>query len=102
MGDGAFSNVYKAQDKETGQTVAVKVVRKYELSSSQVRQNSRNSFLMSQNPIGNQEPTSHRATLTCIQTSRKRHQKESRYACRTPRVPFPLMDTNQTTSEPTF
>ncbi|KAJ9127364.1 MAPK-activated protein kinase Srk1 [Naganishia onofrii] len=35
MGDGAFSNVYKAIDKLSGQKVAVKVVRKYELSSSQ-------------------------------------------------------------------
>lgn len=39
MGDGAFSNVYKAVDRKTGQKVAVKVVRKYELSSSQVRPN---------------------------------------------------------------
>ncbi|KAI0347047.1 Pkinase-domain-containing protein [Trametopsis cervina] len=35
MGDGAFSNVYKAIDIRTGQKVAVKVVRKYELSASQ-------------------------------------------------------------------
>ncbi|KAH8118335.1 Pkinase-domain-containing protein [Phellopilus nigrolimitatus] len=35
MGDGAFSNVYKAVDLTTGQKVAVKVVRKYELNSSQ-------------------------------------------------------------------
>ncbi|KAI0068904.1 Pkinase-domain-containing protein [Artomyces pyxidatus] len=35
MGDGAFSNVYKAIDLTTGQKVAVKVVRKYELTSSQ-------------------------------------------------------------------
>ncbi|PCH41537.1 Pkinase-domain-containing protein [Wolfiporia cocos MD-104 SS10] len=35
MGDGAFSNVYKAIDRRTGQKVAVKVVRKYELSASQ-------------------------------------------------------------------
>lgn len=33
---GAFSNVYKAIDRMTGQKVAVKVVRKYELTSSQV------------------------------------------------------------------
>lgn len=37
MGDGAFSNVYKALEKKTGRKVAVKVVRKYELNSSQVR-----------------------------------------------------------------
>lgn len=36
MGDGAFSNVYKARYRKTGQKVAIKVVRKYELNSSQV------------------------------------------------------------------
>lgn len=37
MGDGAFSNVYRAKDS-TGQTgeVAIKVVRKFEMNSSQV------------------------------------------------------------------
>ncbi|KAI9001127.1 Pkinase-domain-containing protein [Trametes punicea] len=35
MGDGAFSNVYKAIDLRSGQKAAVKVVRKYELSASQ-------------------------------------------------------------------
>ncbi|KAK4684777.1 serine/threonine-protein kinase RCK2, partial [Tremellales sp. Uapishka_1] len=35
MGDGAFSNVYKAVERKTGRKVAVKVVRKYELNSSQ-------------------------------------------------------------------
>jgi len=35
MGDGAFSNVYKAQDITTGQKVAIKVVRKFELNSQQ-------------------------------------------------------------------
>ncbi|THH00416.1 hypothetical protein EW026_g2130 [Hermanssonia centrifuga] len=39
MGDGAFSNVYKAVDIHTGQRVAVKVVRKYELSASQAGDN---------------------------------------------------------------
>lgn len=38
MGDGAFSNVYKAAERKSGQKVAVKVVRKYELNQSQVRQ----------------------------------------------------------------
>lgn len=33
---GAFSNVYKAKDRRTGQKVAIKVVRKYELNSNQV------------------------------------------------------------------
>lgn len=37
MGDGAFSNVYKAVERKSGRMVAVKVVRKYELNSSQVR-----------------------------------------------------------------
>lgn len=38
MGDGAFSNVYRAKDN-TGQSgeVAIKVVRKFEMNSSQVR-----------------------------------------------------------------
>lgn len=39
MGDGAFSNVYRARDR-TGaypSDVAIKVVRKYEMNSSQVR-----------------------------------------------------------------
>jgi hypothetical protein len=36
MGDGAFSNVYKAIERKTGRKVAVKVVRKYELNHSQV------------------------------------------------------------------
>ncbi|KAI9264992.1 kinase-like domain-containing protein [Phascolomyces articulosus] len=35
LGDGAFSNVYKAIDKETNRMVAVKVVRKLELSQTQ-------------------------------------------------------------------
>ncbi|KAF7331954.1 Protein kinase domain-containing protein [Mycena kentingensis (nom. inval.)] len=35
MGDGAFSNVYHAIDLTTNKKVAVKVVRKYELNSSQ-------------------------------------------------------------------
>jgi len=35
MGDGAFSNVYKAIDLRTKSKVAVKVVRKYELNASQ-------------------------------------------------------------------
>lgn len=35
-GSGAFSNVYKAIDRQTGLKVAVKVVRKYELNQTQV------------------------------------------------------------------
>ncbi|KAH7931386.1 Pkinase-domain-containing protein [Leucogyrophana mollusca] len=35
MGDGAFSNVYKAIDLSSGKKVAVKVVRKFELNASQ-------------------------------------------------------------------
>lgn len=37
MGDGAFSNVYRARDSQTGQEVAIKVVRKFEMNSNQVR-----------------------------------------------------------------
>jgi hypothetical protein len=37
MGDGAFSNVYRAKDTQSNMTeVAIKVVRKFEMSSSQV------------------------------------------------------------------
>lgn len=36
MGDGAFSNVYKARDTQTGAEVAIKAVRKFEMSSNQV------------------------------------------------------------------
>lgn len=36
MGDGAFSNVYKARDTQTGSEVAIKVVRKFEMNSNQV------------------------------------------------------------------
>lgn len=35
MGDGAFSNVYKAMDLRTAEKVAIKVVRKFELNSTQ-------------------------------------------------------------------
>ncbi|OAQ34026.1 hypothetical protein K457DRAFT_193520 [Linnemannia elongata AG-77] len=36
MGDGAFSNVYKAYDTKMDRLVAVKVVRKFELNAHQV------------------------------------------------------------------
>ena len=36
MGDGAFSNVYRARDTQTGNEVAIKVVRKFEMNSNQV------------------------------------------------------------------
>jgi len=35
MGDGAFSNVYKALDRRTNKSVAIKCVRKFELNHSQ-------------------------------------------------------------------
>ncbi|KAJ8102803.1 kinase-like domain-containing protein [Lipomyces tetrasporus] len=35
MGDGAFSNVYKAQSKDTGELAAIKVVRKYDITSAE-------------------------------------------------------------------
>jgi serine/threonine-protein kinase RCK2 len=38
MGDGAFSNVYRARDREgDAGEVAIKVVRKYEMNNMQVR-----------------------------------------------------------------
>ncbi|KAG0201824.1 hypothetical protein BGX28_005449, partial [Mortierella sp. GBA30] len=37
MGDGAFSNVYKAHDTKADRIVAVKVVRKYDMSAHQDR-----------------------------------------------------------------
>ena len=37
MGDGAFSNVYRAKDTQQGGEVAIKVVRKFEMNSNQVR-----------------------------------------------------------------
>jgi serine/threonine-protein kinase RCK2 len=37
MGDGAFSNVYRARDTQSGNEVAIKVVRKFEMNSNQVR-----------------------------------------------------------------
>ncbi|RMD42606.1 hypothetical protein DV735_g2555, partial [Chaetothyriales sp. CBS 134920] len=36
MGDGAFSNVYRARDTQTNEQVAIKVVRKFEMNSNQV------------------------------------------------------------------
>jgi hypothetical protein len=36
MGDGAFSNVYRARDTQTNAEVAIKVVRKFEMNSNQV------------------------------------------------------------------
>ena len=36
MGDGAFSNVYRAKDTQHGGEVAIKVVRKFEMNSNQV------------------------------------------------------------------
>jgi hypothetical protein len=50
MGDGAFSNVYKAVERKTGRKVAVKVVRKYEMSSSQVRHLSFPSYILRFHP----------------------------------------------------
>ena len=39
MGDGAFSNVYRAKDTQANMTeVAIKVVRKFEMNTSQVSQ----------------------------------------------------------------
>ena len=47
MGDGAFSNVYKARDLEgKAGEVAIKVVRKFEMNSSQVSPGSKASNLI--------------------------------------------------------
>ncbi len=37
MGDGAFSNVYRAKDTQQPGEVAIKVVRKFEMNANQVR-----------------------------------------------------------------
>ena len=37
MGDGAFSNVYRAKDTQSQGEVAIKVVRKFEMNANQVR-----------------------------------------------------------------
>lgn len=37
MGDGAFSNVYRARDTQAQGEVAIKVVRKFEMNANQVR-----------------------------------------------------------------
>ncbi|KAI8973035.1 hypothetical protein BDB01DRAFT_808484 [Pilobolus umbonatus] len=36
LGEGAFSDVYKAKHKLSGDEVAIKVIRKYELNKQQV------------------------------------------------------------------
>lgn len=47
MGDGAFSNVYRARDRDgTAGEVAIKVVRKFEMNSSQVSTCSLNGLLL--------------------------------------------------------
>lgn len=58
MGDGAFSNVYRARDTQTSAEVAIKVVRKFEMNSNQVclvlgalpAQSSISSFLLVMTP----------------------------------------------------
>jgi serine/threonine protein kinase len=45
MGDGAFSNVYRARDREgSAGEVAIKVVRKFEMNASQVSIGRKGSF----------------------------------------------------------
>lgn len=53
MGDGAFSNVYRAKDNE-GQypEVAIKVVRKFEMNSTQVRGPCKTAFPLPQSRCG--------------------------------------------------
>jgi serine/threonine-protein kinase RCK2 len=51
MGDGAFSNVYRAKDTQQPGEVAIKVVRKFEMNANQVRPASRTRlFLLSPPP----------------------------------------------------
>lgn len=50
MGDGAFSNVYRARDTQTGQEVAIKVVRKFEMNSNQVCPSRDSAFSSTPNP----------------------------------------------------
>lgn len=46
MGDGAFSNVYRARDLQGDYgEVAIKVVRKYEMNNMQVSVNPGSSFI---------------------------------------------------------
>lgn len=70
MGDGAFSNVYKAIEKKTGRKVAVKVVRKYELNHSQV---SNESFVVLSSLASTDTRTdlARAATSTSTQTLRR-------------------------------
>jgi len=80
MGDGAFSNVYRAEDTQ-GQyeQVAIKVVRKFEMNSSQVRNKTLFLFIafLSYQPIALAilKPTlihPYRAIKSCIQMSSPR------------------------------
>lgn len=74
MGDGAFSNVYRAKDTEgTAGEVAIKVVRKFEMNSSQVSMGKKApNFLFLIISLLDHMPTgcSFRAMLTCILISK--------------------------------
>ena len=77
MGDGAFSNVYRAKDASgRGPEVAIKVVRKFEMSSSQVSMDDRSkehSFIVAQPP-----PPFHTlpslSLVSCPSAVQERHQ----------------------------
>ena len=74
MGDGAFSNVYRARDLrgEHGE-VAIKVVRKFEMNATQV-----SPILYA--TIPSCADISSRATQYCIQTSTRKPQRQWRSA----------------------
>lgn len=50
MGDGAFSNVYRARDTQTGQECAIKVVRKFEMNNNQVSLTWTSTFSLTAHP----------------------------------------------------
>jgi hypothetical protein len=77
MGDGAFSNVYRARDLHDGGEVAIKVVRKFEMNLNQVCPDGRDHHpflsLVLCRSTARHRPTlgpEHRATLTFIRTSK--------------------------------
>lgn len=84
MGDGAFSNVYKARDLE-GQAgeVAIKVVRKFEMNSSQVSIGTTESSFLAVCPLillGRLANTRCREMPTCIRTLQRSNRRSWRCA----------------------
>ena len=64
MGDGAFSNVYRARDTQTGQECAIKVVRKFEMNNNQVSSTSGSSTLSYQSSPCSCHPSSYKESKT--------------------------------------